>query len=149
MIKATLEGRIAAGIVEGSEAQWTLGRPLVSAMWGYNFLGNYPAVEDLRFHRRQTYNFNCALGSVTGPESALGAGTIAESYVMLKTGRKNERGQDIYVFRENPYPLNWSKANLALALALMEKSVARIEENRKSKLRPWDVVGYDGPMGGG
>jgi hypothetical protein len=106
-------GRLSQGIVLGGEAQWTLGAPLMSFIYGQL----YAETGDGKYLEKQTLHFNRALGMITGDQSPMGAGEIPESYALVHSGRNRWR------FTEHALPLNWSKANLRLALHGMERSL--------------------------
>jgi hypothetical protein len=116
----SLDGRVSHGLIQGAETQWTLGAPILSVIYGRLF----EETGDARFREAQTHQFNRALGMVTGKESWLGPGTIPESYMPVRVPAKQHPALRVWTFQANPLPLNWSKANLALALERMERSAA-------------------------
>lgn len=88
----------------GDEAQWCLFDPILSAYYGGRFL----ATHDPADHHRQTVHFNRALGQITP------AWNCPELYYV-------RQGQ--YV--PNPHiPLQWTQANLAVALETMRTTAA-------------------------
>lgn len=103
----------------GGETQWTFGASLLSAIEG----ARYQATGDERFLAAQTAELNRAVGMVTGPQSRLGPGTIPESYMQVRLDPTD--AQSPWTFTENPLPLNWSKANLRLAMESMRQSLTR------------------------
>ena len=90
----------------GCEAQWCIFDPVVSIIYGQRFLSDTSTRENLRL---QTRYFNRSLQQVT-PE-----GKCPELYY-LRDGK--------HVINAHT-PLAWTQANQALALHLMEKSVAK------------------------
>jgi hypothetical protein len=112
----TLEER-ARLVAPGGETQWTMAAPLLSAIYGAKYLESGDP-QDLA---AQTQELNRALGMITGTQSRLGAGTIPESYMQVRSDPKDPHSP--ITFTENPLPLNWSKANLRLAMEAMKKSL--------------------------
>jgi GH15 family glucan-1,4-alpha-glucosidase len=86
------------------EAQWCIFDPMLSVIYGQRFLADR---SDRASFQKQVYYFNRSLAQVTA------AGECPELY-FLKHGR--------YIANVHT-PLAWARANQALALQLMEKSV--------------------------
>jgi hypothetical protein len=124
---AELEDRLPL-LEKGGEAQWTLGTPLLSAIYGLL----YRETGEARYLKLETSELNRAVGMVTGPQSPLGEGTLPESYMQVGTDLADP--QSPLVFTENPLPLNWSKANLALAVAGMKDSLTFEAKLRSGKI---------------
>jgi len=119
MNHASLEQRLAGGMKDHGEAQWTLGASILSVIWGrlYQQSGRREYLE------QQTFELNRALGMVTGPLSVLGPGTIPESYIHVRASSLDHGQKSQWTFFENGLPLNWAKANLALAMETMAQSL--------------------------
>jgi GH15 family glucan-1,4-alpha-glucosidase len=90
----------------GCEAQWCIFDPVLSIIYGERYLADS---SDVVSYRKQVHYFNRSLRQVTSE------GHCPELY-FLKQGR--------YVANAHT-PLAWTQANQALALHLMEKSVAK------------------------
>jgi GH15 family glucan-1,4-alpha-glucosidase len=95
------------------EAQWCIFDPLLSVIYGERFLAD-TSIETS--YQKQVHYFNRSLNQIT-PQ-----GHCPELY-FLKQGR--------YVANAHT-PLAWTQANQALALHLMEKSVAKRSHPKKS-----------------
>jgi phosphorylase kinase alpha/beta subunit len=115
---ATLEQRVRM-LEPGGEAQWTMSSGLLSAIYGAKYLES----GDPKDLAAQTHELNRALGMITGPQSRLGEGTIPESYMQVRSDPSDPDSP--FTFTENPLPLNWSKANLALAIEAMQRSLEK------------------------
>jgi hypothetical protein len=120
MNSLSLEDRLAGGMKKKGEAQWTLGAPILSVIWGKL----YQQTRKPEYLERQTFELNRALGMITGKHSALGPGTIPESYLQVRATSLERPGEELWTFAENPLPLNWAKANLRLAMETMRQSLA-------------------------
>ena len=88
------------------EAQWCIFDPVLSIIYGERYLADQA---DVASYRKQVHYFNRSLSQVTAE------GHCPELY-FLKQGR--------YVANAHT-PLAWTQANQALALHLLEKSVAK------------------------
>lgn len=88
------------------EAQWCIFDPVLSIIYGERFLADR---EDVASYQKQVHYFNRSLSQITAD------GHCPELY-FLKQGR--------YVANAHT-PLAWTQANQALALHLLEKSVAK------------------------
>jgi hypothetical protein len=113
-----LEERLASGLILGGEAQFTMATPVLSWIHGRLF----EETGDLKHLAAQTFELNRTLGMITGEKSPLGAGAIPEAYARVR----NADGGDVWRYIENPLPLNWSKANLRLAIHAMRRSLERL-----------------------
>lgn len=96
----------------GQEAQWCIFDPIISIIHGRNFL----ATGERRELDRQQEYLARSLRQLTPPESPFGPYRCPESYFL-------ERGR--YVPNDIT-PLLWTQANLRLALAQMEQSLATV-----------------------
>jgi phosphorylase kinase alpha/beta subunit len=94
---------------KGEEAQWCIFDPIISTIFGIKF----QKTARQEYLEQQTYYLNRSLGQITGKESKLGEFLCPESYYI-----ENSR----YV-PNDPTPLLWTQANLAIALTTMEQSL--------------------------
>jgi phosphorylase kinase alpha/beta subunit len=100
-------------LVPGTEAQWCIFDPMISAAYGRRYLRTGRA-EDLEL---QVGHFNRALGQITGEESRFDPGVCPEAYFV----ESSQEG----VYRPNDQtPLAWTQANLAVAFEMLRRSVA-------------------------
>jgi hypothetical protein len=149
MNRCSPEQRFAGGFIQGSEPNWTLGPAIVSAVFGRfaresleaciaafeegdlvaAFAGNNQARHDLA---HEVHYFNQTMGAITGEDSQLGAYTFPESYQLVKTGRFLENHTEILRWKENPLPLNWSKANALMAFKELRRNLESVEMIRNA-----------------
>ncbi|RNE89449.1 glycoside hydrolase family 15 protein [Marichromatium sp. AB32] len=104
-------GKRNALLREGEEAQWCIFDPIISAIYALKFKHHSRNI-DLE---NQIHYFNRSLGQITGRECALGEFLCPESYYLEN---------DQYV-PSDPTPLNWTQANLMMAIKLLEKNLCK------------------------
>ncbi|MHC1745189.1 MAG: glycoside hydrolase family 15 protein [Syntrophobacteraceae bacterium] len=97
----------------GTEAQWCLFDPVVSAYFGRRYLETRSG-EDLD---RQIHHFNRSLSQITGEDCPFGAGRCPEAYYL------EDSASGLYVPNDH-VPLAWTQANVGVAFELMRRSVA-------------------------
>ncbi|NET37071.1 MAG: phosphorylase kinase [Cyanothece sp. SIO1E1] len=94
----------------GEEAQWCIFDPIVSIIFGIKFQQTHQQ----QYLHAQIQHLNRSLGQLTGTESEFGAFKCPELYY-LEAGK--------YV-PSDATPLLWTQANVAIALKMMEQSLA-------------------------
>jgi Glycosyl hydrolases family 15 len=104
-------------LVPGTEAEWCIFDPVVSVIYGQRYRETRRA-EDLA---GQVRHFNRALGQITADDFAVDGvprgGQCPEAYYVEDTATMIRVPND-------HVPLAWTQANLAVALASMERSLA-------------------------
>lgn len=96
----------------GQEAQWCIFDPIVSIIYGKNYLETGNA-EDLF---QQVYYFNRSLGQITSEDFCSGEGKCPEAYYIEDTVK------GIYVPNDH-VPLTWTQANLGTAFDYLKRSL--------------------------
>ena len=104
-------------LTAGQEAQWCLFDPIMSAAYGRR----YQRTGRRRDLDLQTHYFNRSLGQLTGKVAGIPEFQCPEAYYL-------EKGR--YVPNDQT-PLLWTKANLLVALKLMETSLSASETSRR------------------
>ena len=94
----------------GEEAQWCIFDPIVSTIYGLK----YQKTSEPRALAQQTHYLNRSLGQLTAEDFSLGALLCPELYCL----EDGEYGPN------DATPLLWTQANLAIALHMMERSLA-------------------------
>ncbi|WP_373500081.1 glycoside hydrolase family 15 protein [Desulfococcus sp.] len=115
--------------IPGTEAQWCIFDPIVSAIYGRRYQ-RYRRIEDLD---RQTFHMNRSLGQITGENARCGFGPdqirigpfkCPELYhvEIVESGKPEVQSSEAA-------PLLWTQANLLPALGMMARSLEKIPQD--------------------
>ncbi len=99
----------------GTEAQWCIFDPAISAAYGRLFA----ATREKQYLECQFHHFNRSLGQITGGEGPFAPGLCPEMYYL------EDSSKGVYVPNDNT-PLFWTQANLAVAMEWMRRNLEQV-----------------------